>query len=92
MRKILAYSVVLSSVLFADTRLETSVISTTGFEESLADEVRNVNVITKDDIKKRSESSLKEVLNRAPGVNFLKNAFGESIDLRGQGDKANTNV
>lgn len=92
MRKILAYSVVLSSMLFADTRLEKSVISTTGFEESLADEVRNVNVITKEDIQKRSESSLKEVLNRAPGVNFLKNAFGESIDLRGQGDKANTNV
>ncbi|NLK66592.1 MAG: TonB-dependent receptor [Campylobacteraceae bacterium] len=92
MRKIGFLSLALATALFAETRLETSVISTTGFEASVADEVRNINVVTKDDIEKRSDSDLKTVLRRAPGVHLQQKAFGDAIDMRGQGIRANTSV
>lgn len=92
MRKVLVYSIVLQSLLFANTRLETSIISTTGFEDTLANEVRNVNVITKDDIQKRGYKSLRDLFKNTPSVYMSKKAFGDVIDMRGQGEKANTNV
>lgn len=94
MRKFGALSLVVASAMFGanTTKLETSIISTTGFEETLANEVRNVNVITKDDIQKRSYKSLKEILRKTPGVYLGRKAFGDAVDMRGQGEKANTNV
>ncbi|PAF50366.1 hypothetical protein BKH43_04545 [Helicobacter sp. 13S00401-1] len=92
MRRVCILSALLFSVIYADTRLETSVISTTGFEETIGQEVGNVNVITKEDIKKRSENNLEQVLQRAPSITLVPTAFGSSIDMRGQGSRATSNV
>lgn len=93
MYKIGILSLATVGVLFANsTKLETSVISTTGFEDTLENEVRNLNIITRDDIEKRSYKNLKEILRNTPGLYVGKKVFGDTIDMRGQGNKANTNV
>ena len=77
-----------------NTRLKKTVITSTGFETPLKDEVKNVYVITSEEIKDRGYTSVSEVLERAPGV-YIRNAgeFGlEEIDIRGQGPYAKTNV
>ncbi|CZE45878.1 TonB-dependent receptor [Campylobacter geochelonis] len=92
MRKAVLLSFALIGIIYADTRLDESVISTTGFEDNILNEVKNVNIITKDDIEKRSDSDLNELLERAPGISLQKMALGWAIDMRGQGNRANTNV
>lgn len=69
-------------------RLEKTVITATGFESPLKDEVRNVSIITSEEIENRGYKDLKEILEKAPGVSFN----GKTVDLRGQGSKANTSV
>ena len=77
-----------------NTKLEKTVITSTGFETPLKDEVKNVYIITSEEIKDRGYASVTEVLERAPGI-YIRNSgeFGaEEIDMRGQGDYAKTNV
>ena len=70
------------------TKLGTIVVTATGFEDTLKNEVRNVSVITAEDMENRGYRDLREILEKAPGVSFN----GRSVDLRGQGAKANTSV
>lgn len=90
--KAIALSLVASLNLCATdnnaTRLDATVITTTGFESALKDEVRNVTVITSDEIQQKGYRSLNEVLDKAPGVTSV----GQGIDIRGQGNKADTRV
>jgi tonB-dependent heme receptor len=77
-----------------NTKLEKTVITSTGFETPLKDEVKNVYIITSEEIKDRGYASVTELLERAPGI-YIRNSgeFGaEEIDMRGQGDYAKTNV
>ena len=77
-----------------NTKLEKTVITSTGFETPLKDEVKNVYIITSEEIKDRGYTSVTEVLERTPGI-YIRNSgeFGaEEIDLRGQGTYAKTNV
>ncbi|QCD52188.1 TonB-dependent receptor [Campylobacter sp. RM16192] len=77
-----------------NTKLEKTIITSTGFETQLKDEVKNAYIITSEEIKDRGYKSVTEVLERAPGV-YISNAdiFGsEKIDMRGQGAYAHTNV
>ncbi|QKG29703.1 TonB-dependent receptor [Campylobacter sp. RM16187] len=90
-KKIAIISVVAASTIYgADTvaRLDKMVITTTGFESPLKDEVRNVSIITSKEIEDRGYKDLREILEKAPGVSFN----GKTVDLRGQGSKANTSV
>ncbi|MFL1707250.1 TonB-dependent receptor [Campylobacter sp. MOP7] len=76
------------------TKLNKTIVTSTGFETQLKDEVKNAYIITADEIKDRGYTSVSEVLERAPGV-YISNAgiFGEEeIDMRGQGPYAKTNV
>ena len=73
------------------------VVTTTGFEHSLKDEAHNVYVISSDEIAKKGYRNIKEALKRVPGVSFVKISHGvtlnsEHIDMRGQGQKANSTV
>nr|WP_315111186.1 TonB-dependent receptor [uncultured Campylobacter sp.] len=70
------------------TKLGTIVVTATGFEDTLKNEVRNVSVITAEDMENRGYRDLREILEKAPGVSF----HGDTVDLRGQGQKANTSV
>ncbi|WP_349304341.1 TonB-dependent receptor [Campylobacter sp. RM16189] len=90
-KKITTISIIAVAALYgsdANTRLDKTVITATGFESPLKDEVRNVSIITSQEIENRGYKNLKEILEKAPGVSFN----GKTVDLRGQGSKANTSV
>lgn len=74
------------------TKLDEVVITATGFESFLRDEVRNVTVITSEDLQGRGYRDINEALEKAPGVSYIYNGSGRNIDIRGQGQKANTSV
>lgn len=80
------------SYLLADTKLDTKVISASGFETSLADTSYNLLVLTGDEIKERGYKDIKEALSSLPNVSIVTTGMGDSIDIRGQGDKANKRV
>lgn len=75
-----------------DTKLDTTVITATGFESPLKDETRNVSIITADEIQGGGYASVQEILEKLPSVTFVNLGFGDTVDLRGQGSKANTSV
>ena len=52
----------------ADTKLDTTVITATGFESPLKDETRNVSIITADEIEGRGYASVQEILEKLPSV------------------------
>ncbi|MCD8213568.1 MAG: TonB-dependent receptor [Campylobacter sp.] len=74
------------------TKLDEVIITATGFESFLRDEVRNVTIITSDDLQERGYRDINEALEKAPGVSYIYNGAGRNIDIRGQGQKANTSV
>ena len=78
--------------LAKNLQLDEIVVSTTGFESTLKDEVRNVHVLGQKDLEKRGYRTLREAIEKIPGVDILSSSVGEKIDIRGQGDKANTAV
>lgn len=94
MIKKVSLSLATAMLLFgADTKLNTTVVSTTGYEENLLkDEIKNVIVIPKEEIQNKGYRDVKEVLERAPSVSIIDLGFGTVIDMRGQGSKANTNT
>lgn len=80
------------SYLLADTKLDTKVISASGFETSLADTSYNLLVLTGDEIRERGYKDLKEALSSLPNVSVVGTGIGYSVDVRGQGEKANKTV
>ncbi|QKG29702.1 TonB-dependent receptor [Campylobacter sp. RM16187] len=78
-----------------NTKLEKTIVTSTGFETQLKDEVKNAYIITSEEIKDRGYTSVREVLERSPGV-YIKDsgdAEYEEIDMRGQGGRySKTNV
>ena len=75
-----------------EIRLDESITTTTGFESTVKEQVKNVTVISKDDIEKKGYKNLQEVLSDAPGITFVDAGGGASIDIRGQGNKAVSKV
>ena len=74
-------------------RMEESVVTSTGFTENVEKQIKNVTVITNQDIKDKGYNSVEEILRRTPGINFVNNGFGEIVDIRGQGpEKASGRV
>ena len=73
-------------------RLDETVISTTGFETTVKDEVKNINVITKEDIQKKNYSSVEEILKDSPFIQTSNEGYGVSFDMRGQGSRATARV
>ena len=74
------------------TRLDATVVTTTGFESALKDEARNVTVITQEDVKNRGYRDLEEILDKAAGVSFINWGAGATVDMRGQGNQSNIAV
>lgn len=94
-KKCFYLSFVAISVLNANstTRLDDVVISSVGFEEKIVDTVKNISIITKEDIQNKGFSNIKDILKRSPGVSISsKSVHGDQIDIRGQGDKASSSV
>lgn len=72
--------------------LDEVVVTASGFESSLKDETRNVYVVGEKEISRKSYRTVREALEKVPSVSFLNSGVGESVDIRGQGNKANTAV
>lgn len=73
-------------------RLNETVISTTGFETKVKDEVKNINVIGKSDIQKKNYSSVEEILKDSPFIQTVSTDYGVVFDMRGQGGRATNRV
>lgn len=90
MRKTMLLSLALISALNAqETRLDESVISATGFEESIGESNKNVTVITKEEIENSGKTDVLDFLKTAP---FVTIANDDRIDMRGQGRYANRSI
>lgn len=72
--------------------LEESVISTTGFVESLLKENKNVTIVSREDLNRKDYRNLEEVLRDTPNVMVQQTYFGPVVDLRGNGERALSRV
>lgn len=92
LKKVIFFSVSASLALANSIEFDEIVVTATGFEGKLSDEVRNVYVAGEKEISKRGYRTLREALEKIPSVDFSPGAAGEKLDMRGQGDQANTAV
>lgn len=72
--------------------LETAVVSAPIMRFSLDELNRNMVIINKEAINDKGYKNLEDVFRTLPFVNLTDIGLGKNIDLRGQGDKANTSV
>lgn len=76
-------------------KMDKVVVTATGVKETVRDIPRNASVITRADIERSGSGSVADIISRQAGVT-VQNLFGTdrnaSVDLRGQGSVANTNV
>ena len=83
--------IVVGMMAFADendtfnVKLEESVVTATGFDDIQSNQIKNTTVVTAQDIHNKGYNTVEEILKRTPGVNFVNNAFGYIVDVRGQG-------
>lgn len=68
-----------------NVKLEESVVTATGFDDVQSNQIKNTTIITAQDIHDKGYNTVEEILKRTPGVNFVNNAFGYIVDVRGQG-------
>ena len=92
MKKIAVLSLILAAVSLQaeekyEGRLEETVVTATGFSENIDNQIKNITVITNQDIKEKGYNSVEDILRRAPGINFVNNNFGAITDIRGQGSE-----
>lgn len=75
-------------------RLEDSVISASGFENTVRNTPKNISIITREQIEDKNYDSVEEALKEIPSITIKQNVFGSSVDMRGQGNstKAKANV
>ena len=72
--------------------LEKSVISSVGYEESLQNTPKNIQVITKEEIAEKNFKNLTDTLNSSPLITITRNSVGESIQMRGSGINSKATV
>ncbi|QNM14588.1 MULTISPECIES: TonB-dependent receptor [Fusobacterium] len=85
---------VVASSIYAENsaRLDETVVSATGFETTVKDEVKNITVITKEDIERKNYSTVEEILKDSPFVQTVNTSYGVRFDMRGQGERASSRV
>ena len=97
----LAYLLILASLathpVFAQTRMETLVVSGSRFEENIERISANIQVITKDQIQQSTASNLAEVLQQVGNVPMSNQGggllgIGATPDLGGYGANASSNT
>ena len=98
LKKIAIFSLILAAFsLYAEEeyegKLQETVVTATGFSDNIENQIKNITVITNQDIIDKGYNNVEEILRRAPGVNFVNNNFGNITDIRGQGpEKASGRV
>ena len=98
LKKIAIFSLILAAFsLYAEGeyegKLQETVVTATGFSDNIDNQIKNITVITSEDIQEKGDNTVEDILKRAPGVNFVNNNFGNIADIRGQGpEKASGRV
>ncbi|WP_297434171.1 TonB-dependent receptor [uncultured Cetobacterium sp.] len=72
--------------------LEKSVISSIGYEESIQNTPKNIQVITKEEISEKNFKNVAEALNSSPLITITRDSVGESIQMRGSGINSKATV
>lgn len=65
-------------------RLKEEVITTTGFAETVKDEIKNVIIITREDIEKKHYNQVTDILKDYSMINVAGTSQGTIINMRGQ--------
>ena len=90
MKKTLLAAFIISATAYAENTAEvtldkTYVKSTNGFEESLQNTPKNIQVITQSEIKEKNYKDVYEILENSPLITIKNDAIGQSIEMRGSG-------
>lgn len=90
MKKTLLAAFIISAAAYAENTAEvtldkTYVKSTNGFEESLQNTPKNIQVITQSEIEEKNYKDVYEILENSPLVTIKNDAIGQSIEMRGSG-------
>ena len=96
-KKFFILSLIISATSYAENAGEiylekSTIVSSTGFETNLKNVASNPIVITAKEIEDNNYQSVDEILNAIPAVNIINQGADKTIDLRGQGENAKTNV
>ncbi|MDA3969396.1 TonB-dependent receptor domain-containing protein [Helicobacter ibis] len=78
---------ILSANVYANEyRLDTSVISATGFEQDVKDAPASISIITKEDLENRPVADIADAIKDVPGVDVSVSKLGTySFNIRGYG-------
>lgn len=93
--KIILASFILTATAYGNNsliKLEESVISTIGYESTLRETPKNVQIITSEEIKEKNYSTVTDILRDSPMVTVREDEFGAIVDMRGSGQNAKATV
>ena len=90
LKKIAIFSLILAAFsLYAEGeyegRLQETVVTATGFSDNIDNQIKNITVITSEDIQEKGYNNVEDILKQAPGINITQTGFGSAVDIRGQG-------
>ncbi len=90
LKKIAIFSLILAAFsLYAEEeyegKLQETVVTATGFSDNIENQIKNITVITAEDIQEKGYNTVEDILKQAPGVNITQTGFGSAVDIRGQG-------
>ncbi|MGL5056594.1 MAG: TonB-dependent receptor family protein [Fusobacteriaceae bacterium] len=93
--KIILASFIITAAAYGDNsliKLGETVVSTIGYETTLRETPKNVQVITQEEIQKKNYSNVTDILRDSPLVTVREDEFGAIIDMRGSGLNAKATV
>lgn len=73
-------------------KLQESVISGVGYETTLRNTPKNVQIITSREIEEKNYQDVTEILRDSPLVTIREDAFGPIIEMRGSGNNSKATV
>ena len=90
MKKTLLAAFIITATAYAENMAEvtldkTYVKSTNGFEETLQNTPKNIQVITQSEIEEKNYKDVYEILENSPLITIKNDAVGQSIEMRGNG-------
>lgn len=105
-KKILLLSLLLAATSYANegdfyeeaevkessVRLEESVVSTTGYETTIRNTAKNVQIVSSEEIEEKNYTDVSEVLKDSPMVNIREDQFGPIVEMRGSGVNSKATV
>lgn len=94
-KKLILGSFILGAAAYADNspiKLEESVISTIGYETTVRDTPKHVQIITAEEIQEKNYQTVTDILRDSSFVSVREDEFGAIVDMRGSGLNAKATV